>query len=195
MKPASDAAGRVRLGVGAVIVLALLVLAVTVVVGVLRSAAVPPPAPVATPTAAVEDTEVYVHVSGAVTEPGLYVLASGSRVADAISAAGGFGENADTAAVNLARPLSDGEQLVVLELGQAPPAGAAGGESGGGGPINLNTAGVEQLDELPRVGPAIAQRIVDWREQNGRFTSVDDLLGVPGIGEKMLAGLRDLVTV
>lgn len=184
-----------RLGVGAVIVLALLVLAVTVVVGVLRSAAVPPPAPVMTPTAAAEVAEVYVHVSGAVAAPGLYVLAAGSRVADAISAAGGFGESADTAAVNLARPLSDGEQLVVLEVGQAPPAGASGGESAGGGPINLNTAGVEQLDELPRVGPAIAQRIVDWREQNGRFSSVDDLLGVPGIGEKMLAGLRDLVTV
>lgn len=184
-----------RLGIGAVVVLALLVLAVTVVVGVFRSAAVPPPVPVPTPTAAAETAEVYVHVSGAVAAPGLYVLASGSRVADAISAAGGFGDNADTAAVNLARPLSDGEQLVVLELGQAPPAGAAGGESTGGGPINLNTAGVEQLDELPRVGPAIAQRIVDWREQNGPFTSVDDLLGVPGIGEKMLAGLRDLVTV
>lgn len=184
-----------RLGVGAVIVLALLVLAVTVVVGVLRSAAVPPPAPIVTPTAAAEVAEVYVHVSGAVAAPGLYVLAAGSRVADAISAAGGFGESADTAAVNLARPLSDGEQLVVLEVGQAPPAGASGGENAGGGPINLNTAGVEQLDELPRVGPAIAQRIVDWREQNGRFSSVDDLLGVPGIGEKMLAGLRDLVTV
>ncbi|MDQ1203690.1 ComEA family DNA-binding protein [Microbacterium sp. SORGH_AS_0862] len=195
MKSASDAAGRVRLGIGAVIVLALLVLAVTVVVGVLRSAAVPPPVPVATPTAAADVSEVYVHVSGAVAAPGLYVLASGSRVADAISAAGGFGENADTAAVNLARPLSDGEQLVVLEVGQAPPAGAGGGESAGGGPINLNTAGVEQLDELPRIGPAIAQRIVDWREQNGPFTSVDDLLGVAGIGEKMLSGLRDLVTV
>jgi competence protein ComEA len=195
VKPASDASGRLRLGVGAVIVLALLVLAVTVVVGVLRSAAVPPPAPVMTPTAAAEVAEVYVHVSGAVAAPGLYVLGAGSRVADAISAAGGFGESADTAAVNLARPLSDGEQLVVLEVGQAPLAGASGGENAGGGPINLNTAGVEQLDELPRVGPAIAQRIVDWREQNGRFSSVDDLLGVPGIGEKMLAGLRDLVTV
>lgn len=184
-----------RLGVGAVVVLALLVLAVTVVVGVLRSATVPPPAPVSTPTAAAEVAEVYVHVSGAVVAPGLYVLTSGSRVADAISAAGGFGANADTAAVNLARPLSDGEQLVVLEVGQAPPAAGAGGESAGHGPINLNTAGVEQLDQLPRVGPAIAQRIVDWREQNGRFASVDDLLGVPGIGEKMLAGLRDLVTV
>lgn len=99
--------------------------------------------------------------------------------------------------MNLARPVADGEQIVVPGIGAetaAPTAGGSGGGAGGGA-LDLNTATRDELDTLPRVGPAIADRIVAWREQNGRFTSVDDLLSVPGIGQKMLDGIRDLVRV
>ncbi|MBZ4486238.1 ComEA family DNA-binding protein [Microbacterium sp. cx-55] len=146
--------------------------------------------------ASVASGHIFVHVSGAVTEPGLYQLVAGARAFDAVAAAGGFAEGADRAAVNLARTVDDGEQLHVPLVGEAPdPAspGAAGPLAGG--KIDLNTADLAGLDTLPRVGPAIAQRIIDWRTANGRFTSVDDLLGIPGIGDKMLAGIRDLVTV
>lgn len=170
---------------------------VTVGVGVIRSGLESAPVetiPGAAPTAA--PAALYVHVSGEVREPGLYRLDEGARVVDAVSAAGGFTEKAAPEGVNLARAVTDGEQLIV------PPAGAAGEDTPAGagsapsdGRVNLNTADVAALDTLPRVGPAIAQRIIDWRDQNGRFTSVDDLMAVPGIGEKMLASLRDLVTV
>ena len=147
---------------------------------------------------------VYVHVLGEVARPGLYVLDDGARVAEVLAAAGGTLPTADLAAVNLARPLTDGEQIVVPAIGAEPAggvagngggAGTAGPGAGAGGLIDLNTADVATLDQLPRIGPALAQRIVDWRTANGRFTSVDDLLGVSGIGEKMLAGIRDRVRV
>ncbi len=177
-------------------VLVLVVLAATVGIGILRSALAPVDTvsldePVAAASRPPED--VYVHVSGAVEAPGLYVVAEGSRVADAIAAAGGFTDAADENALNLARLVSDGEQIVALAEGEAPPATETG--ISGDGRVNLNTADVTELDTLPRVGPAIAQRIIDWRETNGRLTSVDDLLAVPGIGDKMLESLRDLVTV
>lgn len=171
------------------------IVAVTVAVGLIRSAAITPePVPAASVVAGVDaaETGVYVHVAGAVAMPGLYLLPTGARVFDAVSAAGGLSDTADAAAVNLARPVTDGEQLHVPAIGEtaaAPPGERTDGK------IDLNAADLAQLDELPRIGPAIAQRIIDWREQNGRFTSVDDLLAVPGIGEKLIAGLRDLVTV
>lgn len=159
----------------------------------------------------VEDTgsggsEIYVHVLGAVVAPGLYTLASDARVVDAIAAAGGFGENADPATVNLARTVTDGEQIVVGEPGQPPAAGdGSGGTPGvagtdgagaapGGGPLSLNTATAEQLESLPRIGPALAERIIAWRTENGPFRLVDELLDVPGIGDAILAGLDGLVT-
>ena len=181
---------RRRLGIGALIVVVIVALAATVLAGMLRPA--PPEEVIAVPTATPRD--VYVHVSGAVREPGLYRLADGARVVDAVAAAGGFADDADRAAVNLAREVVDGEQLVV---GIPPPPGAPAEASGaaGAGLVNLNTATLGDLDSLPRIGPAIAQRILDWREENGRFTSIDDLLAVPGIGDKMIASLRDLVTV
>lgn len=155
--------------------------------------------------AVADETAVYVHLHGAVAEPGLYRLASGARVVDAIAAAGGFGETADRGAVNLARAVEDGEQIVVPELGAQPPVAAGGSGTGtgtgtgGGAPagtkIDLNTADAAALDTLPRIGPAMAARIIAWRDENGRFTSVDDLLAVPGIGDKMLEALRDLVRV
>lgn len=199
MEDESDrVAPRRRLGLGAAVVLVIVALAVTVAIGILRGASAPVErvsiddarTDAATPVA------LYVHVSGSVVEPGLYVLEGGARVVDAIAAAGGFADGADDAAVNLARPVSDGEQLDVPEVGEAPAADSAAGA--GGGPdalVDLNTADVAALETLPRIGPALAQRIIDWRDANGRFTAVEDLLAVPGIGDKMLESLRDLVAV
>jgi competence protein ComEA len=155
---------------------------------------------------------VVVHILGAVAHPGLYELDSGARGVDAVAAAGGFTKKADQSALNLARFLSDGEQIVVPKLGESPPpaggsaggstaaGGAAGGAASGGagslaGLVNLNTAEQADLETLPRIGPALAQRILAWREENGRFSSVDDLKSVTGIGDKTFAGLADLVTV
>jgi competence protein ComEA len=186
---------RRRLGVGAAIVVLLVALAVTVGIGILRGAGAPvQTVPIAheDQTDAVAEASVYVHVSGAVVAPGLYVLPESARVVDAVAAAGGFAPDADEGAVNLARPVSDGEQLVVPVIGQVPAAAAA---PEGDGRVNLNTADATALDTLPRIGPAMAERIIAWRDANGRFTSVEDLLAVPGIGDKMLESLRDLVTV
>lgn len=187
---------RRRLGVGAAVALVVVVAAVTIAIGIVRTGA---EAAVETVPDAVSETvapaTVYVHVSGEVAEPGLYRLDEGARVVDAVAAAGGFTDAASREAVNLARPVSDGEQLVVPAEGEEGSDAAGATAPEGDGRVNLNTADLAALDTLPRVGPAIAQRILDWREDNGRFTSVDDLLAVPGIGEKMLASLRDLVTV
>ncbi|MFH8249966.1 helix-hairpin-helix domain-containing protein [Microbacterium sp. B2969] len=197
MAPTDDPPNeRRRLGVGAAVVVVLAALAITIGIGILRGAGAPTQSvPIASHASvdASAPASLYVHVSGAVADPGLYVLDEGARVVDAIGAAGGFAPDADHDAVNLARPLSDGEQLVVPVMGESAPVGDA--SPAGDGRINLNTADTAALDTLPRVGPAMAQRIIDWREANGRFTSVEDLLAVPGIGDKMLEALRDLVTV
>ncbi len=179
-------------------------LAVTVAIGIVRGAAAPVEQVTidgGVRTDAATPAPLYVHVAGAVALPGLYVVRAGARVVDAVAAAGGFASDADQGAVNLARPLGDGEQLHVPAVGELPaaagPSGSAGQGDGalGDGRVNLNTAGPAELDTLPRIGAAMAQRIIDWRDANGRFTSVEDLLAVPGIGDKMLEALRDLVTV
>jgi len=188
--------GRRRLGLGAAIVVVLAALAVTVGIGILRSAGAPVEAVAITHsegTDAAAPASLYVHVSGAVAAPGLYVLREKARVVDAIAAAGGFATDAERGAVNLARPLSDGEQLVVPVVGAAPIESAGGVAADGR--VNLNTADAAALDTLPRIGPAMAERIIAWRDDNGGFTSVEDLLAVPGIGDKMLESLRDQVTV
>lgn len=177
----------------------LVALTVTVGIGILRGAGAPVESvPVGgsseMPDAAVP-APVYVHVSGAVSVPGLYVLDDAARVVDAIAAAGGFSSGADEQAVNLARPIGDGEQLHVPLIGETSTEPAGGGAGAGDGRVNLNTADAAALDTLPRIGAAMAQRIIDWRDANGRFTSVEDLLAVPGIGDKMLEALRELVTV
>ncbi|WP_323987678.1 ComEA family DNA-binding protein [Microbacterium plantarum] len=204
MTAPDPAPARRRLGVGALVVLVLAAAAVTVAIGMIRSLAAPVAVvtPVVTPTAGPDsDTgaaAVYVHVHGAVVSPGLYRLDADARVVDAVAAAGGFSDTADPAGVNLARTVTDGEQLFVPEPGQAPPESAGGGAPGGAGTdglVDLNTADAAALDTLPRVGPALAERIIAWREENGRFTSVEDLLAVSGIGEKMLEALRDRVRV
>jgi competence protein ComEA len=132
---------------------------------------------------------IYVHVLGAVLAPGLYELREGDRTVDAIAAAGGFADGADETQLNLARFVTDGEQLVVPLMGAMVPAGEQSGK------VNLNTATAEQLETLPRVGPALAQRILDWREANGRFSAIEDLMSVTGIGDKTFEGMRELVTV
>ncbi|MFB6608846.1 ComEA family DNA-binding protein [Agromyces sp. NPDC056379] len=151
------------------------------------------------PSSTVGAPSVLVHVLGAVARPGLVELAAGSRVVDAVAAAGGFAADADPAGVNLARPLVDGEQLAVPVLGQVPPAAAPGGGAAMPGVVDglvhLNSAGVAELDTLPRIGPALAQRIIDWRDANGPFTSVDQLLDVAGIGDTVFAGLEPLVAL
>lgn len=182
-------------------VLIVAALAVSIVIGMLRTSAAPPVEEIPVVPSVDASIELYVHVSGAVRRPGLYRMKSGARVVDAVAAAGGFTRKADSAGVNLARPVTDGEQLHIAAEGDAaesPSAGRDGGGSAGAashGLVNLNTADSGALETLPRIGPALASRIIAWREQNGRFTSVDDLLAVPGIGAKLLEGLRDAVTV
>lgn len=188
---------RRSLGVGAAIVLVLAAAATSVVVGIVRTSATSDAVgeQVAVSAAAPAPASVYVHVFGAVVRPGLYRLDDGARVVDVIASAGGLAPDADESAVNLARRVSDGEQLRVPVIGEALATGETAPGVASDGRVNLNTADVSALDTLPRVGPAIAERIIQWREDNGPFTSVDDLLSVPGIGDKMLASLRDLVTV
>ena len=164
----------------------------------LAGAGAPPPArPVVVEAAAPErPARVLVHVVGAVRRPGLYRVREGARVADAVARAGGATRRADLALLNLAAPVSDGAQVVVprrqpLASGGAAIAPAAGG--GVAGPVHLNTATLEQLDALPGIGPTTAQRILDYRQENGAFGSVDELDAVPGIGPARLEQLRELV--
>ncbi|MDQ1609054.1 MAG: competence protein ComEA [Microbacteriaceae bacterium] len=211
---------RVRIGVGAGIVLLIAALVVAVIVSVLAPhgstqtvAAVTGKTGSATGSSSSANPDpggsasapLFVHVLGAVAHPGLFQLRDGARVIDAIAAAGGFADDAEPGGVNLARVLADGEQLHVPHVGEVVVGSAAVGAPGGGtsgaggsavgGKVNLNVATVAELDALPRVGPVMAQRIVDWRTANGRFTSVDDLMSVTGIGQKTFDGLKDLVTI
>ncbi|TQJ41045.1 competence protein ComEA [Arthrobacter sp. SLBN-112] len=152
---------------------------------------------------------VVVHVAGAVAKPGVIRLQQGSRVADAIAGAGGAAQDADVNRLNLALVVEDGQKIYVPQHGEplssAPDAarpdgteGAGTGASGTGsvgGKVNLNTADVATLDTLPKVGPVLAQRIVDWRKEHGAFKSVEELDAVDGVGPKMLEALLPLVTV
>jgi competence protein ComEA len=145
---------------------------------------------------------IVVAVQGKVARPGLVRLPAGSRVADAIAAAGGALPGVDLSLVNLARKLSDGE-LVVVGLPQPGGAGPGGGAPGGGvpgggvpgGKVNLNTASLTDLESLPGIGPALAQHILDYRAQHGDFHSVEDLRHVSAIGDAKFAAVKDLVTV
>jgi competence protein ComEA len=133
-----------------------------------------------------------VHVAGAVKSPGVYELPDGSRVTDAVSAAGGAASDADLDALNLAALLTDGLKIYVPKVGEAPPQNVAGE---GSSIVNLNTASAAELEELPGIGPVLAQRIIDFRTKRGRFTSVRQLMEVDGIGPKKFESLEDLVTV
>ena len=222
--PAQPPGPRWRVGLGAAVVVVLVLLAVTVAVsavaargGAGETAVTAAPTPVggegdvasgpgsSASVAPGAPGSVFVHVHGHVQRPGLYELPAGARVVDVVAAAGGLTETADEAGVNLARPLVDGEQLRVPAPGDpaAPSNGAGGGGPGaaagpGGaavGPVDLNRADEAALQSLPGVGPATSSAILEWREQNGAFRSVDDLLEVSGIGEKTVEKLRPLVTV
>jgi competence protein ComEA len=184
---------KLRLSVGAAVVLGLVVLSGAVGLGIMRGQAAPAETVPLPATSSAASGELYVHILGAVHRPGLYVLDLDARLVDAVAAAGGTTDEADLAGVNLARVLADGEQIVVPAVGAGDAGGAEAAPADGR--IDLNTADQAALETLPRIGPALAQRIIDWREENGRFASVDDLLAVPGIGEKLLAGIRDGVRV
>jgi competence protein ComEA len=161
----------------------------------------------ATPGAAPTTAGVTVHVVGQVRRPGMVTLDAGARVADAIEEVGGATRRADLDGVNLARLLVDGEQVVVPKPGETPPAagapaggapsagGAPAGTPAAGTPVNLNTADLATLETLPGVGPVLAQRILDWRTEHGRFTAVEELGEVSGIGDKIYAQLAPKVTV
>lgn len=204
---ARRAAPRVRVAVGAAVVLFVASVAVAALMsfsagGGGEQARIDAPAetgPVGSGDAStVGAPPVLVHVLGAVARPGLVELGGGARVVDAIAAAGGLAADADPAGVNLARVLVDGEQLAVPVIGQAPPAATTGASTSTGstdGLVHLNTADLAELDTLPRIGPALAQRILDWRESNGPFTTVDQLLDVAGIGDAVFAGLANLVAL
>lgn len=138
-----------------------------------------------------------VHVVGAVRRPGLYRLRDGARIADAVRRAGGAARDADLAGLNLAAPLVDGVQILVPSEQAAPVSGAAdapGAGAGVGGAVSLSSATLEELDELPGIGPVTAQKILDYRTEHGPFASVDDLDAVPGIGPTRVEQLRELVT-
>ena len=148
---------------------------------------------------------VLVHVAGAVSHPGVYELAGGARVADAVTAAGGATIDADANSLNLAAPLVDGDRIEVPVVGADPPSGddSAGhthatapgsGPESPSGPVDLNEASASELEQLPGIGPATAAAIVEYREQTGPFGAVDDLLDVPGIGPAKLDAVRDAVT-
>ena len=165
--------------------------------------AVPEQAAVSAPTDVPRrSARVIVHVAGAVRTPGVYDLDDGARVDDAVRAAGGPIGEADLDGVNLAAPVVDGQRVYVPVAGEVDPASVPSGvplDGAGGavpsGPVDLNSATVEELESLPGVGPATAAAIVDDRVRNGPFASVDDLDRVPGIGPGKLAALRDLVAV
>lgn len=169
------------------------------------SVSAPKPAASTNPASFVGDQPdgvLLVHVVGAVKSPGVYALASGSRVYQGVEAAGGALPDAQLSALNLAAPLGDGTQIFVPTTAEAalaaPAAGTGGQESGQGGAkdlININTATAAELDALPGVGPVLAARIVDWRTEHGPYPSVDALDAVSGIGTKLLGAISELVRV
>lgn len=164
------------------------------------------------------DANIIVYVSGAVAKPGVVELPASSRVADAVNKAGGLGENAQQVRINLAAPLRDGQHIHVFAEGESyqevegasgiddsssaddspyagSPSGASGAASGSEGKVSLNSASAADLESVPGIGPVMAERIIAWREDNGNFTSVDQLLQIEGIGQKTLNTMKDYVSL
>lgn len=147
---------------------------------------------------------VVVHLTGGVTQPGVYTLPAGSRLQAAVDAAGGFLPEADAQAVNLAAPLQDGQKVTIPTLAPTvAPLSRGPGETGiplptpvpTSGLINLNTASQAELETLPGIGPVTAQKIIQYRQEHGPFQKIEDILDVPGIGEKTFEAIKDLITV
>lgn len=197
---------RVRLTIGAGIVLVLLGLAVAVLVAAVAPrgstetiaepnsvGSSPNLSATAEPNAAPAGT-LFVHILGEVAKPGLYQLRAGDRAIDAVAAAGGLTDAADDAQLNLARFLTDGEQIIVPKVGDVPAPVAGGAVSGPASKVNINSADAAALEDLPGVGPALAQRIIDWRAAQGPFAAIDDLKNVTGIGDKVFAGFQENIT-
>ena len=188
---------RRRALAGALLLAALLVLAGRHLLQAGAPQAPRPASIVAEQPSAATSPKLFVHVVGAVRRPGLYRLREGSRIADAVTRAGGATRKADMSVVNLAAPLSDGVQVVVPR--RVPAAAVEGGAAAAGtpaashGPVHLSTATLEQLDALPGIGPVTAQKILDYRQENGGFASVDELDAVPGIGPARMEQLREVV--
>jgi competence protein ComEA len=177
-----------------------LVLILTAVIAFIINSLVASPTTVESkPTRAASDQVIeppsfYVHIVGQVKNPGVYLLTVGSRLFDAVVAAGGFIDLADQSSVNLARPLTDGEQIFVLKTGEAS-SDTLGRSGSATGLISLNRASAPELEGLPGVGPALAGRMIDWRAANGGFKKKEDLLNVGGIGDKLFSGISKLVTL
>jgi competence protein ComEA len=182
---------RRRLLVTGVVVLLVLVVAGKLLLRPARPV-VPPPVRVAAPAGPASAKTLFVNVVGAVRRPGLYRLNDGSRVADAVTRAGGPTPKAQIELLNLAARIADGEQIVVPRRGLGGAAAAVPGGAAAAGPVHLNSATLEQLDALPGVGPVTAQKILDYRQQHGAFASVDELDAIAGIGPARLEQLRGL---
>ncbi|WP_430592814.1 helix-hairpin-helix domain-containing protein [Humidisolicoccus flavus] len=186
---------RWRLGIGAAIVLA-----VGASVGAVLSGMAPQPSvsEVVLEPSPTTASALVVDVQGAVNTPGVYVLASGDRVLDAIEAAGGLRDDAVSGAENLARVLVDGEQILIPVVGEATGSigtGGAGAGVSGSGKVSINRADAVQFETLPGIGPALAAAIVQHRDEHGPFASVEALDDVPGIGPSILSKVAELVTL
>jgi competence protein ComEA len=196
--PATLGAGRYDPGRRGALALVAVGLVAALVAGAVllrgRAAEEPLAVPTATGTTAAAQAQLVVDVEGEVRRPGLVRVPDGARVDDAIRAAGGLLPGVSSAGLNLAQKVSDGQQVLV-GLGPAPAAGGGAGGASTGGLLDLNLATVEQLDDLPGIGPVLAQRIVDWRSEHQRFASVDQLREVSGIGESKYATLKSKVRV
>lgn len=173
-----------------------IIIGVLLGIGVLFLVTRPPEGSPITLLPAPSPVPITVYVSGRVNHIGLYALPSGSRVNDAIQAAGGFSEDANRGALNLAKILEDGEQLDIPELITST---VAGGRMGSSDPsftlVNINTATLEQLDTLPEIGPKTAQEIINYREANGSFAGIEDIMKVPRIGQVTFEKIKGLITV
>jgi competence protein ComEA len=147
----------------------------------------PPPTP----------APIAIHISGGVVSPGVYTLPHGSRVQDAVDAAGGVASNAEASRINLAAPLEDGQQIIVPTIAPTRDPFLIGGSTPQpiAALININTADLEQLDALPGIGPVTAQNIIDYRNTNGPFLAIEDIMQVPRIGQSLFDKIKDLITV
>ncbi len=191
---------RVKLAVGSATIAGLAIVVIAIITSSLHSVGKTVDIPqdlTASPIAGVNQPHntlgsVLVHVIGEVNSPGIYELESGSRVIDAVMSAGGLRTSAAECGVNLAREVKDGEQLFIPSQDQNC---AISGTSEQGGTLSLNSATAEQFDTLPGIGPTLAERIVQWRNTNSGFASIDQLNEVSGIGDKLFAGIRELVTL